>query len=159
VTDLFPSRDKVVPFVEFRQQRRNGSGVILKIGVHGDDDLAPCIGDPYRESRRLAVVPVEPEGANLPVLSLERTNRIEGTVGAAVVDKDDFEGIAVRLHHRRNGFDKRSKALLLIVERNDDGKFHAYLLKGKGMRYPAEVSQKRFRLIQLVKTHDYPLNE
>ncbi len=53
---LAPAADDVVPFVDLGHEQRDVVGIVLQIGVHGDDHFAARLVEAGREGRRLPEV-------------------------------------------------------------------------------------------------------
>lgn len=109
--------DKVVAggFVEFGDHGRDVGGIVLEVAVEGGDELASGVMDAGVHGGALASVLGEGEDADAGAA----LDALEGGVGGAVVDEDEFvvdagEGLVDLLL-------KFGDIVLLIVEGDYDG--------------------------------------
>lgn len=73
------------------------------------------------ESGRLAKVATKAHDEYSPVVAGDFRKQAEGAVAAAIVDKDDFKGLADCVHDVNNPDVELGNTLLLVVKRHDDG--------------------------------------
>ena len=100
VAFLLPPRDEVVSVVDNHFVKlRDFVGAVLQVGVHSNNHVAQSAFESHVEGRRLAVVATEAHTLNVWVLLAEVENRLPRIVGRAVVDKDNFVGVGISLHH------------------------------------------------------------
>ena len=96
-------------------------GRVLQVGIHGDDHAALAGLKATVQGGRLAVVATELDAMNGRVGLREFLNDLPRAVGAAIVDKDDFVGKVVGLHHANNPSVKFGQAFFLIIEGYNNG--------------------------------------
>ena len=105
--------------VQLRQESRDLGGIVLKVAVDGDDDVARGLLEPGLQGGRLAEVAPEPNDADVVVGSVEAGEGREGPVRGAVVDEDDLPRPAQRLECGLELVVQQRDALLLVVYGDD----------------------------------------
>ena len=94
MTPLFPAAYHVIPLIEFGQQRRYFFGVVLQVGVHGDNDVPVRQGESGGQGACLAEIAAQPDNVHDAVSFAQGAQDIPGAVGAAVVDEQNAVGVA-----------------------------------------------------------------
>ena len=79
--------------------RRDVARIVLQVAVGGHDEAAARVGEAGGKRRGLPEVAAEADHAQPGVPRLQRRQRVERVVGAAVVDDEDLVGAAERLEH------------------------------------------------------------
>ena len=125
VAFLFVARHEVVALVnDHAVEGGNLVGRVLQVGVHGDNHVALGLVEAAIEGRTLAVVASELDAVHVPVLACEPLDDLPGAVGGAVVDEDNFVGVAVGGHHAPYPGVEFGQGLVLIVERHNNRYIH-----------------------------------
>ena len=114
-----PARDEVEALVELREQPRDLGGIVLKVAVDRDDDVALGFLEAGLQRGGLAEVAPEPDDAHLVVLRVQTRERREGAVGRAVVDEDDLPRPTEWFEHGRELVVQQRDAALLVVHGDD----------------------------------------
>ena len=114
-----PARDEVEALVELREQPRDLGGIVLKVAVDRDDDVALGFLEAGLQRGGLAEVAPEPDDAYLVVLRVQTRERREGAVGRAVVDEDDLPRPTEWFEHGRELVVQQRDAALLVVHGDD----------------------------------------
>ena len=81
---------------------RNLVGGVLKVGIHGDDHVTLRFLEAAIQGRAFSVVTAEFDAFHATVLFLQIFNQLPRTVGAAVIDENDFVCEAVCVHYAFN---------------------------------------------------------
>src|SRR5258708_22881684 len=118
---LAPSADQIVTLLQLFEECRNIVGIVLQIAIHGDDELALSVGKTGRQRGCLPEVAPQTHHHHPAVDGHDLAQQFVGAVDAAVIHKDQFEGISGGLHNGLEPVVQRGYAFLLIVERNDNG--------------------------------------
>lgn len=121
---LLPAGDKVISFFQALLESRDLCRVILKIGIHRDDDVSLGLFETDREGRGFPVVAAETDDLYVPIMALDVAQELERAIVAPVVDK---EQLVANIHSP----DGRSKLLMkfpegffFVVEWYDNRKIH-----------------------------------
>lgn len=100
VTLLFIAGNKVVAVLGYHSVKfGNLVWRILKVGIHGDDDVALCFTESAKECRTFAVVAAKLYAFGVFRLCAEVADDFPGVIGGTVVDENHFVGEAVGFHH------------------------------------------------------------
>ena len=116
-----PAADDVVALVNLGHEQRNVHGVILQVGVHGDDYIAACVVKAAREGGRLPRIAAQAQDGEARVLERNLAQQFKRAIARAVVHNQHFGRLAVVGHRRHQPVIQRGYALFFVVERNDDG--------------------------------------
>jgi len=135
VADLLPAADHVHALVHSGQEAGDFVGVVLEVGVQGEDQLAAGVGKPSAQGRRLPEVAAEPNPPHAGVLGGDPANRLPGAVRRAVVHENHLDLQPVR---RRDLVDLLVQDLqtLLLAEHGDDDRQHDRKPVGLGGNQP-----------------------
>ena len=87
---LLPARYEVESVLETGQKLRDLRGVVLEVGVQGDDDRPPSLTEAHGERGGLAEVAPELEAPHPGILEAQLLDPLEGAVAAPGVDEEDF---------------------------------------------------------------------
>ena len=87
---LFPPDNDIAAFLEFLEEGGDFLGVVLKIGVHGEDQLARNAFKARGKRDRLAEIAPEPDDFDLGVLRAQGRELFVGAVGASIVDEEEL---------------------------------------------------------------------
>src|SRR5262245_57056609 len=98
---LFPAADEVVALVEPVQHARNIVRVVLQIRVEGEDDFATRDLEPCLQGCCLPKTTSQLDEHDMWVAREQLGAECNRTVGATVVDKDDFVGALYALEDSR----------------------------------------------------------
>src|SRR5262249_50832651 len=112
--------DYVEAFIEFCEQQADIGWVILEITVHRNDDRALGIVKTGRHGCSLSEVAPKVDYFDVRVLIGQAAKRVEGSVGAAVVNKNNFKGLVEPGQRGVQSFIQWLNAFLLIEERDND---------------------------------------
>src|SRR5262249_40130961 len=115
-----PTGDNVVTLIEFFEQPRNICRIILQVGVHRDENVAPRIVDPGTHCRGLSVVASERNDSNAVIGLGYAPQSIKTSVAGAVVDIDDFKATAHLIKRSDQTRMKGPDVFLLVVHRQED---------------------------------------
>ena len=85
VSLALPSGDKVMSLFELRDQCRNFIGVILKVCIHRDDDIAFNLGEGYCKCCALAIVSTESDSAKTRITIVQTVDHFERRVGRSII--------------------------------------------------------------------------
>ena len=107
------------------EELRDVVGVVLEIGVHGDDDRAAGALEPGVEGRRLPGVPAESEDADPGILGRQLAEHVARAVGGAVVHEQDLEGLAMAVENADQLPIASLDVRLLVVGGDDHGEREA----------------------------------
>jgi len=116
-----PAAYHVDVFGELGKEGWDVVGVVLEVGVHGDDEGVSGVIDAGGEGGGLAEVALEEDGANAGIGGGDVEDEAGGVVGAAVVDEDEFVGVAVALAGFGYTLVEGLDAARFIVGGGDDG--------------------------------------
>ena len=114
------ARDQVEPAVERVEERRDPRGVVLPVGVHEHDDVAPQVGEGGGQRVALADVAPQPDPPDVRVAGDEVCDDLPGVVGAPVVDDDDLVRQPLLREDRDELVDYWAEVLALVVRRQQD---------------------------------------
>ena len=103
---------------------RDVGGIVLAVGVHGDDDSPRRGAKAGVEGRRLPGVATEEERLEVFALAGGLPQELDAAVAAAVVDGDDLVLFARRREHRLELVEQRNDVLALVVDGKDDADVH-----------------------------------
>src|SRR6185312_6310399 len=100
-TGVFPTRNQVISFIEFRQKIWNLFRVILQVAIHSKNDRAATVTESSYKRRRFAKIFAKSNDTyNARMFSVQLFQFQKGFIGTAVVNKDDFitltKGIKLR---------------------------------------------------------------
>jgi 4-amino-4-deoxy-L-arabinose transferase-like glycosyltransferase len=107
--------------VQALEQTGDVGRIVLEICVEGDDDAAAGEAEAGLERRRLTGVAPLADHAHGGILAGQPSQDLGAAIGAAVVDEEGFIRTACRLHGALNFSREERKALLFVVDRDDDG--------------------------------------
>ena len=113
-------RDVVVALVHLGQEEGGVGGIVLEVGVQGDDDLAAGAVETGRKRRRLAEVPAQADDLDPRVGGLETLEGRIGPVLAPVVDEDHLVAPAERVGGGRELPVQVGDVLLFVEDRDDE---------------------------------------
>ena len=113
--------DHVVAAVHRRQQARDVRRIVLQVGVEGDHDAAAGEAEAGVEGRRLPRVAPLADHPRGRVLAGQLQQDAGAAVRAAVVHVDHLVGAAELAHGAVDLGRQEGEALLLVVDRDDDG--------------------------------------
>ena len=116
-----PPGDEVEALVELGQEPRNLGGVVLKIAVDRDDDVAACLVEAGDERGRLAEVSAQADDSDVMCSVVQPGERGERSIGRAVVHEDCLPGRADRFERPGELVVEKRDASLLVVHRYHDG--------------------------------------
>src|SRR5580658_4047855 len=119
-----PAAGNVVPLIDFAQQRGDVFGGMLKVAIHGDDDVALGFVKAGRKGRCLAEVAAQPDDLQMSIGLHQIGQQLEAAVGRGVVDKQDFIGTAEQLQYGRKPVVQGQDGGLLVVD-GDYNRQHA----------------------------------
>ena len=114
-----PAADQVESFFDFLEKARDLFRVVLKIAVHGNDDLATREIESRLESRGLPEISPQANDVDAVIVLVNIRQHLEGIVPAAVVHKHQFVGLADRVHYLGDLHVQRRDIFLLVEEGND----------------------------------------
>ncbi len=120
---LAPSGDDVVALVELFHEGGNVVGIVLKIAVHGEDELAGGVVETGGERRGLAEVPAQLDHEDAAVDRGDLFEQFVGAVPGAVVNKHHLKAVGHLFHYLLQAGVQYGDVFFLIVKRNDDGEF------------------------------------
>ena len=91
VPDLFPSTDhvQVVRFQGFEKPRYL-TRVILKVGIHCEDNFAARAGETSCECGGFSKIPTEANATDTPIVLGELLDLCPGSVGGSIIDEQDL---------------------------------------------------------------------
>ncbi len=93
-TRVFPTRNQVIPLIEFGQEIWNLSRVILQVTIHGKNDLATTATETGYERWCLAKILAESNHTHDSRMSGVQFFQFQkGFIGTAIIDKNDFIGL------------------------------------------------------------------
>ena len=118
---LSPAADHIVPLVKFVQDLRNVGGIVLEIGIHGNDDPALGMIETCRQGRRLSEVASELQHQDMMVPFGEIGQDSTASVAASVVDEENLVFELESLENPRQILVQDLKIGFLVVDGNDDG--------------------------------------
>src|SRR2546427_3947284 len=104
--------------LELVQQRRNVGRIVLQVGVERHGPAAARGSEPGGERRGLAGVRREGDDVQLRVVSLQRLEHVERTVGRPVVHGHDL--VAPSGERPRDLLDEHGEAVALVVHGDDE---------------------------------------
>ena len=120
-----PTADDVVAFLEFGEEAGDLVGVVLEVAVHGEDELALRVVEAGGEGGGLAEVAAEFDDEDARIDGGDLFKEAVGAVAGAVVDEDEFKGLArVGEHGFHDGFEavvEGGDVFFFVVEGDDDG--------------------------------------
>ena len=93
---------------------------VLEIGVDKDDCVAGGIVNAGCRGQLVPEVPGKAEHFNATVARAPIDKKVDGAIGAAVVDQHNFAGIGRGVNKTRNLRGEQGQALLLVVAGNDE---------------------------------------
>jgi hypothetical protein len=118
-----PAADDVSALVDFFDQSRDVGGIVLKIAVHGDDQVAPGMVEAGGHGGGLSeIFPQLNDFKGWAGLG-QPAGDVKCVVGAAVVDEDHFKIDVEPLHDGQGLIDERGEIFGFVVERDDNRKF------------------------------------
>jgi hypothetical protein len=91
---------------------------VLEIAIHGDDVLAARMVEPGGETGGLTEIPAELYDGDTAVDGGDFTEKLEGTIGGAIVNEDNLKAVAVGLHNVLEAVVKVGDILLLVMQRD-----------------------------------------
>src|SRR3954470_12059267 len=91
VAFLLPTGNQVGPLFEHLDDAGNFRGIILQIGIHGNDELSPATAEAFGKRRGLAAVAPELDALDARIFGGKGLDAGEGAVLATVIDDEDFE--------------------------------------------------------------------
>src|SRR5829696_8985352 len=83
LTPLLPTRHQIESFVELGQKTRDFRGIVLEIGIHGEDNLTRCGGEPRCEPPRLPEIPAVSQPDYALIASGKILDNLPSAVGRA----------------------------------------------------------------------------
>src|SRR5579862_700226 len=116
-----PAAHDVVTLFHFFDEAGDFGGFVLKIPVHGNDNLASGMVEGSLQRGRLAEVAAQANDRNALVVIGDFRKYTEGAVTAAVIHKDNFVRFAHSIHHIDDFDVERRSTFLLVVEGHNDG--------------------------------------
>ena len=93
---------------------------MLKVTVHGEDELALCVIETCGESGGLAEVASQLNDEDTRINRGDLFQQAIGAVARTIIDEDQFEGLAYVLHDSLQAVVERGDVVFFVVERNDD---------------------------------------
>lgn len=116
-----PADDHIEAAFVFAQHGGNVRGVVLKVGVYGDDHITLGVAETGAEGRGLPAVAAERDVTRFGVFGSETLDDVEAAVGAAVVDEEHFPRFAKPGYGLVNLGEKDGEVVFLVEDRHDDG--------------------------------------
>jgi hypothetical protein len=95
--------------------------IVLKVPVHGDNDIALGRVKSRLERCCLAEIPPQPDDAYTPILPIDVIQDFGCLIAAPVVYKDEFVRLPCAIQHAGEPCVERPNIFLLIVQRHDNG--------------------------------------
>ena len=92
----------------------------MQVGVHGDDVRAACALKAGGISRGFAKVAPKLDDFDFGIGVVQVFQYADGTVGAAVVDEDDFVGTVLAGEHAADFFHERAQAFFFVEQGYDE---------------------------------------
>ena len=114
--------DDIEALIEFLQEHGDLVGIILKVGVHRDDELAAGAVEASAVGGRFAKVSAKLDDLNPRIPLMEGGKHLDRPIGAAVVDKHHLEALGPAVHHLGDPAVQGRQAFLLVVDRKNKGK-------------------------------------
>src|SRR6266436_9870524 len=122
---LPPARDEIVALIQFGQELRNIGRIILKIAIHGDEDISLGKTNPGHESRRLSGITAQLDEAQLRPRQLP--DNLARLIDAAVVHHNDLVGKAESFEAAKESRQKLLEVFRLVENgQNDRNQFRAH---------------------------------
>ena len=121
---LAPTDDHVCVIVELAQHVRNIGRVVLQIPIHRCDNVSARQLNSCRHRGRLPVVRAKRNHAQPRVMPRDFRCDLKRSVRATVIDEENLVFEAGIVHRSMNPFMQKINAILLIVERNDNGNIY-----------------------------------
>src|SRR5208337_5271766 len=115
-----PAADDIVAFRHFQKEMRDILRVVLKVPIHGDDDVALGKVKSRLESCGLPEIPPQPNDAYAGIALVDLIQDRRGSIPTPVVDKDELVRPPYGIEHLDEACVKWPDTLLLIVQRYDD---------------------------------------
>jgi len=115
-----PAADDIVAFRHFQKEMWNIFRVVLKVPIHGDDDVALGKVKSRLESCGLAEIPPQPNDAYAGVALVDLIQDRRCSIPTPVIDKDELVRLPYWIEHLDEACVKWPDILLLIVQRYDD---------------------------------------
>ncbi len=117
---FLPARDEVITFFEFGQQVGDFCRVVLQVGVHGDDICAACVLKSGGISSGFAKVAPKLDDFDFGIGVVQVFEDVDGPIGAAVVNEDDFVGEVPAGEHAADFFYERTQAFFFVEQGYDE---------------------------------------
>ena len=103
----------------------------MQVGVHGDDVCAACALKAGCISRGFAKVAPKLDDFDFGIGVVQVLQDADRTVGAAVVDEDDFVGTVLAGEHAADLFHERAQAFFFVEQGYDEAEVgHGCVLLG-----------------------------
>lgn len=120
IQGLLDPDDDLVSLAPFADHLADDEGRVLQIGVQRDDGIAPGVVKTGDEHRLVAEVPAHQQPVDARVHLMQRTDQRLGSVGAAVVHKENLPGgdLIQRFSHR---LQEPRDTLFLVEDRHHQG--------------------------------------
>jgi hypothetical protein len=115
-----PAHHDIIPLLDLLHEQGNVGGIILQIGVHGDQDLARCMVDACYHGRSLAMIAPELDHTDARINVRQGFTAHESIVRTAIVDEEDLEAPSHGLDGRNDGLVKRLYVVLFVVGGHND---------------------------------------
>ena len=107
-------------FIQSREKLRSFLNRRGQIGVAEEDDPPACMQHAIADAESFAVVAGIFHQPQDRIFGGETTNNFCGVIAGAVVDDDHFSIPPLGMDVGKNAFERRSKARILVICRNDD---------------------------------------
>ncbi len=121
-TLVAPAAGNVVAFVDWPKQRGDVFRGVLKVAIHGNDDVALGFVKAGGESGGLAEVAAEADNLEAMVGLDEIGEKLVAAVGGGVVDEKDFVGAVDGGEDSGQAVVERQDGVLFVVNGDDEGK-------------------------------------
>ncbi len=118
-----PSADDVVAFFELGEKIGDFVRGVLKVAIHGEDELTLRVIEPSSESRGLAEVAAQLDNENARVDGGDLFQQTVRAIARAVVDKDELKALADVLHDGFQAVIEGRDIVFFVMKRNDDRVF------------------------------------
>ena len=114
-----PAAGDVIAFVDFGEERGDVFGGVLKVTIHGNDDVAGCFVKARGEGGGLAEVAAQADDFQTGVSFDEIGEEFGGAVAGGVVYKDDFVGLILADEDRGEAIVKGKDGVFFVMYGDD----------------------------------------